>query len=373
MMPGVQYQEIWRAFTTGFSKRSLEQMLKFRLDLDLDSIVAGGSMQDVVFDLLGLAEREGWTTDLIRQGYLENPRNPDLLTIYRKYGLSPAVSAQQAGVVVQGVQAVGEGLEGTIKLRNPTFDFAVWRERMALVEGRVCRVELNGRAAGTGFLVGPDAVLTNYHVLESVLTGATPPSAVACRFDYKVLSDGSRLEGTVVGLHPADWNTDASPPSAAERTVSPDEPPPTADELDFALVKLARPLANEPASAKGGAEAPRRGWVTVPLFPSAFLKNTPLMIAQYPDGNPLKLAVDTEAVLGTNAAGNRVRYATNTDHGSSGSPVFDMDWKLVALHHLGDPAVSSMPAKYNQGVPIAKIRERLTRAGKAGALGAVSA
>ena len=88
------------------------------------------------------------------------------------------------------------------------------------------------------------------------------------------------------------------------------------------------------------------------------------------DGNPLKLAVDTDAVLGTNAAGNRVRYATNTDHGSSGSPVFDIDWKLVALHHLGDPAVSSMPAKYNQGIPIAKIRARLERDGKAGALGA---
>jgi V8-like Glu-specific endopeptidase len=369
MMPGVQYQEIWRAFTTGFSKRSLEQMLKFGLDLDLDSIVAGGSMQDMVFDLLGQAEREGWTTDLIRQAYQYNPRNADLLRIYQKYGLAPGVSAQNAGNVVPEVRSV-EGLEGNIRLRLPTFDFAVWREKMALVEGRVCRVELNGNAAGTGFLVGPDAVLTNYHVLQSVLTGATQPSAVACRFDYKVLSDGSRLEGTVVGLHPADWNTDASPPSAAERTLSPDEPPPTADELDYALVKLARPLANEPASAKGGAESPRRGWVPVPLFPSAFLKNTPLMIAQYPDGNPLKLAVDTEAVLGTNAVGNRVRYATNTDHGSSGSPVFDMDWKLVALHHLGDPAVSSMPAKYNQGVPVAKIRERLTRAGKAGALGA---
>lgn len=370
MMPGVQFRDIRDALVSGYpDPNDLREMLRIRLDTRLDDIVAPGSLKTRVFDLLTKAESQGWLTDLVREGYLENPRNSDLLTIYRKYGLAPGISAQHAGVVVQGILAVNDGLQQTIELRLPAFDFAVWREKMALVEGRVCRVELNGNAAGTGFLVGPDAVLTNYHVLEPVLKGTTPPAAVTCRFDYKVLTDGSRLEGTVVGLHPTDWKTDDSPPSAAERTLSPDEPPPTADELDYALVKLARPLANEPASAKGGADAPRRGWVTVPTFPTALLAHMPLMIAQYPDGSPLKLAVDTDAVLGTLADGNRVRYATNTDHGSSGSPVFGMDWKLVALHHLGDPAVSSMPAKYNQGIPIAKIRARLVRKGKAGALG----
>ena len=48
---------------------------------------------------------------------------------------------------------------------------------------------------------------------------------------------------------------------------------------------------------------------------------------------PLKLAPDTEAVLSVNANGTRVRYANNTEPGSSGSPVFDINWNLVALHH----------------------------------------
>src|SRR5262249_3087417 len=154
--------------------------------------------------------------------------------------------------------------------------FAVWREKMALVEGRVCRIELNGNAAGTGFLVGPDAVLTNYHVLESVLKGASPPASATFRFDYKVLSNGSRLEGTSIGLDSSEWNAAASPPSAAERTLNPDEPPPTAQELDFALVKLARPVANEPLNPKGGTEAPRRGWVTIPESPTVFVTRMPL-------------------------------------------------------------------------------------------------
>ena len=86
------------------------------------------------------------------------------------------------------------------------------------------------------------------------------------------------------------------------------------------------------------------------------------------DGKPLKLAVDTESVIEMNAIQNRVRYATNTEAGSSGSPVFDLDWNLVALHHFGDPAYDHPPA-YNQGVPIDKIRDRIVKCGRGDALG----
>jgi hypothetical protein len=368
MMAGVQFEEVWKALYTGYSKKSLEQMLKFRLNIGLDDIVADGPMRDMAFDLLSNSEREGWTTDLIREAYQFNPRNADLLKIYSKYGLAPGVSAQQAGADIPNVRSVVDGLEKTIKDRLPAFDFAVFREKMALVESRVCRVELDGNAAGTGFLVGSDAVLTNYHVLESVLKGTTLAAKVTCRFDYKVLADKSRVEGVAVGLHPADWKLDFSPYSAAEQTRTPDNPPPTPDELDYALVRLARRLGEEPAAPKGGAEGPRRGWLTIPGPAPVFVSKMPLMIAQHPDGKPLKLAVDTESVIGVNAGLTRVRYATNTEAGSSGSPVFDLDWNLVALHHLGDPAYDH-PAAYNQGVPIDKIRARIAKVGKADALG----
>jgi hypothetical protein len=368
MMPGVQYEEVWKALYNGYSRKSLEQMLRFRLNLGLDDIVAGGSMKDMVFDLLSTSEREGWTTDLIREAYQYNPRNSDLLKVYEKYGFAPGISAQDAGAAVPSVRSVSEGLEKVIKARLPPFDFAVFREKMSLVERRVCRVELEGNAAGTGFLVGPDAVLTNYHVLESVLKGTTPPTKVTCRFDYKVLADKSRVEGVVLGLHPTDWNVDSSPYAPAEQSATPDNPPPTEDQLDYALVRLARPLGAEPAAPKGGAEGPTRGWVPIPDAAPVFSAKMPLIIAQHPDGKPLKLAVDTESVIGVNAPQNRVRYATNTEAGSSGSPVFDLDWNLVALHHLGDPAYDH-PAAYNQGVPINKIRDRLAKRGKSGLLG----
>jgi V8-like Glu-specific endopeptidase len=73
-------------------------------------------------------------------------------------------------------------------------------------------------------------------------------------------------------------------------------------------------------------------------------------------------------VIGRCHADLRLRYKTNTEAGSSGSPCFTMDWTLVALHHLGDPARAPAPA-FNQGIPIELIRQRIVAQGQAAAIG----
>jgi hypothetical protein len=147
----------------------------------------------------------------------------------------------------------------------------------------------------------------------------------------------------VVLLHGVDWNVDSSRYSQAEADNQPDRELPTPDELDYALARLARPLGNEPVDRNAGLGAPRRGWIAFPEVQPPLEADMPLLIAQHPDGSPLKLALDTQGVLGFNGNATRIRYATNTDRGSSGSPCFNMDWTLVALHHMGDPASSSKP------------------------------
>jgi hypothetical protein len=379
MMRGLQFEEVWKALYKSYSKRALGQMLLTRLSIPLDEIVPDGATKDMAFDLLRTAEMQGWEVDLIREAYRFNAENDPknvgnvvLLQVYEKYGLAPALSMQHSGTEVPQIKSIAAaGFEKTIRDRLPPFDFAVFQEKMSQVEGRVCRVEIGGNAAGTGFLVGPDAVLTNYHVLEDILKGTSAAEKVTCRFDYKVLADGSRVEGTSVGLHATDWKLDFSPYSAAEQTHTPDTPPPSPQELDYTLVRLARRFGEERVNPKGGTEAPKRGWLALGTAAPAFVPRMPLMIAQHPDGKPLKLAVDTESVIGLNPTGTRVRYATNTEAGSSGSPVFDLEWNLVALHHLGDPAYEHPPS-YNQGVPIDLIQKRIAAQGKADALGAES-
>jgi hypothetical protein len=201
--------------------------------------------------------------------------------------------------------------------------------------------------------------------MQPVLDGQVRPTTVECLFDFKRLADGDSHVNPVKLA--AEWDVDHSPPSPAEQAGHPDGPPPTADELDYALVRLADPVGARSWGASSGEGAPVRGWVRVPGAAPALKSPMGMLIAQHPRNQPLELAIDTDALdeakgLWLNAARTRVRYATNTKGGSSGSPCFDLDWNLIALHNYGDPAFGHLPG-YNQGVPIGAIRDRLVRRG----------
>lgn len=154
---------------------------------------------------------------------------------------------------------------------------------------------------------------------------------------------------------------ESSPPSVGEHNGTPDDPPPKGDELDFVLVRLARRIGDEPVTA---TDQERRGWIDASSTVSPHLE-MPLLILQHPRAAPLNLAMDTRAVL--RCSSERIRHTVNTEPGSSGSPCFDFDWNLVAVHHYGDPGYGH--PRYNQGVPIAAIRALLTKRNKQQALG----
>ena len=67
-------------------------------------------------------------------------------------------------------------------------------------------------------------------------------------------------------------------------------------------------------------------------------------------------------------AAPRLHYRAATEGGSSGSPVFNADWKLVGLHHSGGeamPKLSGEPGTYeaNEGISIAAIASAVAAAG----------
>ena len=72
----------------------------------------------------------------------------------------------------------------------------------------------------------------------------------------------------------------------------------------------------------------------------------------------MKWAIDTSAII--EAGPTRVRYRTNTEAGSSGSPCFNMDGNLIALHHSGDPTKIMSP-KWNEGIPFTAIIDMLSQ------------
>ena len=326
--------------------------------------------QPMIRALLIALEDSGTTSDFLGYVYVNRPGRPDVRAeIAKDFPDAVAVSekkidlsAQTAGTPQADApnNAIAPGLQRNVRPYLAKLDVRVWQDRLVKIERQVCRVELEGNALGTGFLVGPDTVLTNWHVFE-IAKNAGKVGQLGCRFDYVRLPNGQTDAGQLVLLDTA-GSLDGYPYSAAEKAGNPDNPLPTMDELDYALMRLASPVGEQQVDG-----APR-GWIALPKTVLPLAADAPILIVQHPEGTPMKLALDTQAVVGLNGNGTRIRYRTNTDPGSSGSPVFTMDWDLVALHHYGDPKWEK--PQFNQGVPIELIRQRIVKDGFETALGA---
>jgi hypothetical protein len=346
---GQQYQQLVEALVDAFPNLSrFQQMLQFRLGKHLPAIVAlPNPMTQIAFDLIGVSNAEGWTADLIAAARESAPGNPRLL------GLSESVSLTSATA----------DLERKVRDELAFIDVMAWRARLGELETQVCRVE-TPTSMGTGFLVGADVVLTNYHVMQSVIQRPALARDVIFRFDYKRLDDGRTLNiGTEHRLVNGDWLLDHSSYSRVDLLDNVAGETPSPDELDYAFLRLDVEAGNEAiAGAKAEPGAGTRGWVKLEKAPPTLVIGAALFILQHPNNQPLKLAIDTNAVQQINLNGTRVRYRTNTEPGSSGSPVFDQHWRLYALHHSGDRAI--VPA-LNQGIPLTAIIALLDQRGKA--------
>jgi hypothetical protein len=345
---GQQYQQLVEALTNAFPNiNALQMMLQFRLEKHLPAIAAlPNPIDQVAFEVVQASNAEGWTARLITAARESRPNNPKLLKLAEDFGLT-AASAE---------------LESKVRDDLEYLDITQWRTRLGEIEAQVCRVETPKRM-GTGFLVGPDVLITNYHVMKEVILNPALADRVVLRFDFKKLADGATLNpGTPFRLVKKNWLLDQSPYSQVDLLANPGDQMPGPDELDYALLRVDEEPGNKPvAGAKAEPGLPARGWVKPKEGLLALPKDAPVFIVQHPEAWPLKLALETKGVLQTNANRTRVRYRTNTEKGSSGSPVFNEHWELAALHHSGDRAIVPV---YNQGIPFATILNLLEQRGK---------
>jgi V8-like Glu-specific endopeptidase len=386
----IDLEKVHDVMVDALDLKDLRQLLNYKFNLRLDDVVGNVGLSEAVEKILDRFKRRGLLPQLIAEIAAARPNRPDVQAVYRDYAASlvsaskqadvdakvkeaytrffggkPPVVIQKAGQEQATVPTKDAGLERTLRADLGFLDVAQWTAKLERQSARVCRVELNDAdgTMGTGFLVGPDALLTNYHVLQPIIDGTASSASVKFRFDYETRPDGTPSDGLLVDLAKPDekatWLLGYALYSAAEAAGHPDDPPPTTTELDYALVRLARKIGDEPVVV-GGAP---RGWIEVPEAQPSFSGLPLWMILQHPNRKPLKLAFDTNPGVEVKHGGLRVRYSTNTEGGSSGSPCFDKDWKLLALHHYGDPAFSH--PKFNQGVPITLIRNSLGDAARA--------
>lgn len=313
------------------------------LGVSLASITAPGPLDSMVTKVIRWAERNGKTHALIEAAHAGGSDNALLHRFYGTY----SGSAQR--------QVTRDTLEkitsSAVLFKEP----GRWRDLMARRESCVCCIVIGGARQGSGFLAAPGVVMTNYHVVRDA-----DWKSIQVEFDYQAAADGSltpsryyRVSGPLIASSPY-HNVDSRHPK-------PPAPPPDDTALDYALL----PIDGKPEEARMSDGRPR-GVIPPPAPVPRLVEGMPLLILQHPkkpdknlegpDLHPLRFAFDEVTEVNENAS--RVRYRVNSEPGSSGSPCFDADWNLVALHHSGDPREIE-PAEYNEGIPIATIRRTL--------------
>jgi V8-like Glu-specific endopeptidase len=82
----------------------------------------------------------------------------------------------------------------------------------------------------------------------------------------------------------------------------------------------------------------------------------------HPGGRSLSLSLQDNLLLG--CENPLLHYRAPTEQGSSGSPVFNQQWDLIALHHAGSTSMrrlSGQEGTYaaNEGIWIQAIRKEL--------------
>ncbi|NYV74126.1 serine protease, partial [Streptomyces sp. UH6] len=216
--------------------------------------------------------------------------------------------------------------------------------------GRITVTGTSGRRHhGTGFMVSPSLLITNNHVLR----GQEEAGRAVVEFNLQAGLDGTPLVPAAFPLDPQSFFvTDA--------------------ELDFSVVAV---------TDGGDRSAPleRFHWLPLDGAQGKAIVGEFVNIVQHPDGEPKQLALRENQIV--DLLDSYVHYVTDTARGSSGSPVFNDQWEVVALHHSAVPRTDSegrpltldgalwqpwmgehrLAWKGNEGVRVSRILQALSR------------
>ena len=180
--------------------------------------------------------------------------------------------------------------------------------RAAKAVARVAIRDTAGRLRGwgTGFLIAPSVLLTNNHVLPDEDTARRSD----LNFEFEIDIDGAPLNQVTHALAP-------------DRLFF------TSRELDFTVVGV------QPLPQNGDHPLSQYGFIPLVSRVGKVAEGEWLTIVQHPNGERKQVCVRENKLL--KRADDVLWYSTDTLGGSSGSPVFNNDWYVVALHHSGVP------------------------------------
>lgn len=164
---------------------------------------------------------------------------------------------------------------------------------------------------GTGFMVSPRLLMTNHHVL----TSADSAARSTVEFDFQRDRFGRAIAVRTFKLDPKAFFLNNK-------------------ELDFALVAVS-PDGN-------GRPLQHYGWCPLIKAPGKIIAGEPINIIQHPKGEMKQVVIRENRLIDPfEGLDLFFHYEADTEPGSSGSPVFNDQWEVVALHHSGVPKRNS--------------------------------
>lgn len=325
------------------------KLLNFIAELVCDEFSEG--IHEEVWDLLDLETAQRVHSIIMRH-------DP---SFQRKAWLPNGFSYELNGQVEQGFQRI---VNEYSFFQDPT-DF---RYRLADCEAKVVRIDIDNRGHGTGFLVGPDLILTNYHVIAPAIDNLGSLS-ILCDHKYvptgegRLLSSGRRValieNGLIARSQPDSTDIEFSENGTQNSTL-----------LDFALLRLSEPIGRQGLGENGQGEE-QRGWYKLSAISYDFETQEGLLVLGHPqlqgdtEAGALKLSLSLPSAAELTSGTTRVRYGVNTEDGHSGSPVLNQHFQPVALHHAGRAGQPEWASDnqwnegFNQGVPVSLIVEEI--------------
>jgi hypothetical protein len=318
-------RDLWILLASNYQSKASVRDLLTQAQVDPSEIDWDQPMRWVWSDILTLTHRQAKLRPLL-QLIVGGGDQAVAARIKELLAAAPVSTAPQPGVGATTWKGFGDGGLERIVQAEPTFLDIAFLRRGVELGAAVCRllVTLSGkRYYGTAFRIGENLLLTNHHVLFDEDHGDAPATAVEAWFGYERTFAGLQLEHSVVRCDPATMVGDRA--------------------QDWAVVRvLAAMPVDAPVIQFGGAQ---------PVRP-----DDRVYIIQHPGGAPKKIGMIHNVVR--HVDDDVVQYLTDTEGGSSGSPVFNEQWQLVALHHQWVEVVAGGVREVrNQGRRIERVVE----------------
>ncbi|MCF2144899.1 serine protease [Desmonostoc muscorum LEGE 12446] len=316
-LSGAELKRLVKAIVSAYpTKNDLAMMVEFELEENLDAIAGGENVTDIVFKLLTRwAIPRGKTYRLILAAYETNPDNPDLKEFYESVVINKRFITDSPVITTDfGPNINWKGETDEIQLQNwlkPNFDYldVGFLKRAIEQSASVCRIEIPSRKImGTGVLITPNKILTNYHVFHPNEESNIENNArdAVLKFGFFTSDDGGENSGNSFKLD------NQKPILRFSKT----------EHLDYILLQVESKINQEK-----DIKPARWDGKKLPI------EKMGISVLQHPEGDSMKLSISHDGITGVYHNSGLVQYVNKTALGSSGSPCFDEDWCLVALHH----------------------------------------